>query len=178
MRKLLFALSFLAIVSCKETSKTEVSESQTSLATDTPSNITLNETKPSESSTAVETTAIQKKTFNDKEMLLTKAQVVGSILSVEFQVNTPEGKLVDFKFPLDEVNYIDDALSKKVGLLKDDAGVYMANPLSSNNKFILLRGKANNYLVSMKFPAPPAESRTVSFNIPNFGSFDQVQITR
>lgn len=176
MKQLLFTLSLLSIVACKDNAKTtETTDTTTTTETAAPDPIIREEVGANENA---EVASIQKKTVDDKEILLTKAKVVGSILSVEFQVNTPEGKLVDFMFPLNEVNYIDDALAKKNGLLKDDAGVYMANPLSSNKEFILLRGKATHYLVSMKFPAPPTESKTVSINIPKFGSFDEVPISR
>ncbi len=178
MKKLVFATAFLAIVACKEntkTSETVSTEPETTTTTDNTSGVTIEENKPVEPTVI---NSIQKKSLNELDINVTKARVTGDILTVELMVINKGTERISYYLPLDEVSYIDDATSKKYSLLKDDAGKYMANPINSTNKDISIFGTEKEHLITMKFPAPPAESKTISLNIPKFGSFDVLPITR
>ncbi|RTQ49633.1 hypothetical protein EJV47_12510 [Hymenobacter gummosus] len=117
------------------------------------------------------------------QVALTKARVVGDILSVELQYMLPpssdvSGSVSVFE-DIDQVNYVDDATSRKYEVLKDQQGKFMASPLSFNNKQFRVDVRKNlPALVSLKFPAPPATSQTISLRIPEAGSFDAVAVQR
>lgn len=117
------------------------------------------------------------------QVALTKARVVGDILSVELQYMLPPSSDVSGSVSvyedIDQVNYVDDATSRKYEVLKDQQGKFMASPLSYNDKQFKADVRKNvPALVSFKFPAPPATSQTISLSIPEAGSFDGVAVQR
>ncbi len=65
--------------------------------------------------------------------------MIGKILTVKViaQPNpAPNGntEFMSTSINLEQTNYIDDDTAKKVGLLQDDAGIWMAAPLNATNK--------------------------------------------
>lgn len=132
------------------------------------------------------TQAIQTKTIGNDTIHLTKAKVVGQILNVEFVAvppKAPDGKYDYFagsSHKLADFDYIDEATSKKVTLLQDENGKYMADPINSgNHKEIRIPFSTRHPLtISLKFPAPPATSPTITIDFPGVGSFDSVPVSR
>lgn len=116
------------------------------------------------------------------QVALTKARVTGDILTVELQYSLPPASDDRFKSanaPLDQITYIDDATSRKYDVLKDQAGNYMAVPLGYNKKQISIMARDSGPgITSIKFPAPPATSPTISLSIPEVGSFDAIAVQR
>ena len=115
------------------------------------------------------------------QVALIKALVRGDILTVELHytigANADSSPIIYEK--MDQINYIDDATSKKYGVLKDQEGTYMASPLRSDNKELRIStSKAGPAIVTIKFPAPPPTSQTISLTIPEVGSFDGVAVQR
>lgn len=113
---------------------------------------------------------------------LTSAKVTGQILTVEFVVvpkKKADGKYewITYGIPMKNISYIDDATAKKVSLLQDDSGGYMASPQNSQGDDIRLDSNAP-IMVTLKFPAPPETSPTVSVNFSKVGSFDGVPVSR
>ena len=177
MKKLIFATSLIAIVACNDTKKEESVENTSA------SEMTKTEEKTSEESTApkVETPiALSSKTLNEEVASVIKAKVIGKVLYVELIINSG-GKSGLHVMDIREINYVDDAEAKKHDVLKDDSDNFQASPLQSSgsNKIQL----STNYnspeaLISLKFAAPPETSKTITLNIPDFGSFDAIPITR
>lgn len=106
------------------------------------------------------------------------ARVVGAILSVDVRVNVPTKKYLILRPALKDIFLIDDATAKKSGLLKDDAGKYLASPTNSEGDNIDIHGYDLAYALNFKFPAPSADAKTVSVTIPSLGGFDGLPITR
>jgi hypothetical protein len=109
------------------------------------------------------------------EWRLSKVNVTGAILTVEFDL---EGKCCFTEFvPIDQVSYIDDASAKKFSPLRDEGGLWMAAPLNLNKEleFHIAGGITR---VWIKFPAPPAESKTISLNLPKIGALDGLPVQR
>ncbi len=106
---------------------------------------------------------------------LNKVKVTGDVLTVQLTF-TGKGAVPVLK--LDEISLIDDKTSQRIGMLKDDAGQYMASPLSGNGKNLEVNLYESPAVVWFKFPAPPATSPTVSLNIPEVAPFDGVPVTR
>ncbi|MCS4534661.1 phosphoribosylglycinamide synthetase [Neisseria montereyensis] len=130
-----------------------------------------------------ETTPIQTQEYGDGNMVhLTKARVVGQILTVEFLFvpkRKPDGsyRYVSYETKLDNVSYIDDAAAQKVSLLQDEAGVYMASPLASNKTEIRIY-ENGPIKMTLKFPAPPPSTPSISIDLPQIGSFDAIPVSR
>jgi hypothetical protein len=118
------------------------------------------------------------------EVDLTDVAVSGDIVTVSLRYRNLQvdfGATVDF--PIEQVSITDDATSRRYGVLKDQAGQYMASPLSSNNsiRFTVVSEKAfpGSYEVAwFKFPAPPPEAQTISINVPKVAPFDKIRIQR
>jgi hypothetical protein len=105
---------------------------------------------------------------------LVKAKVSGAILSVEFEVS---GESCENEYiPLQDISYIDENTAKKLTVLKDEGGQWMAGPLDDDR----LRAKAcgGKSKMWMKFPAPPAETKTITINISQLGSLDSIPVQR
>ena len=109
---------------------------------------------------------------------LERVAVTGNILTV--QLRYIGGKSSNQMFGVEQVSVIDDATSNRIGVLKDQEGVYMASPLlgSKSDQMNILYGRETPTIVWFKFPAPPATSATVSINIPGVAPFDGVAVTR
>ncbi|WP_374665367.1 hypothetical protein [Acinetobacter sp.] len=115
-------------------------------------------------------------------LALQSVKVTGKILTVKVMAQpnpAPNGKteFMSTSINLSQTNYIDDDTAKKVGLLQDDAGVWMAAPLNATDKAIS-KASYDPILLTFKFPAPPESTKTVSINLGNAGSFDGIPVER
>ena len=177
MKKLIICISALALFACKDEKKeTTVTTTQdvdtTNLKEETP----VEETTPITESP----TALSSKTVNNDVLMVTKAKVTGKVLYVELVLKSTEGSSLHV-MNIKEINYIDDAEAKKHEILKDDEGIYQASPMqSTKGSKLQVSTRATNpeTLISLKFPAPPENSKTITLNMPDFGSFDAITITR
>ncbi|MFC5921230.1 phosphoribosylglycinamide synthetase [Neisseria weixii] len=128
--------------------------------------------------------AIQSKPYNGTTVHLTKAKVVGPILTVEFVFEPkrkPNGEYdyVDgYEATFGDLSYIDEASAQKVGLLQDENGKFSASPTSSDGKKLYISGISKMTAVTLKYPAPPATTQTISIDLPKVGSFDSIPVTR
>lgn len=112
------------------------------------------------------------------QVALNKVAVTGDILTVQLSYVRPGATSAEYDHPdLDQVSVIDDATSQRIGVLKDDAGNWMASPKGSGDQMDL-RIESTPLVVWFKFPAPPATSKTVSINVPDVAPFDGVPVTR
>lgn len=110
------------------------------------------------------------------QVSLNKVAVTGDILTVALSFSG--GECCTYT-PVDKVGVIDDATSQRLGVLKDNAGNWMAAPIYSNNREIRVEAsKESPAQVWFKFPAPPPTSKTVSITIPEVAPFDAVPVTR
>lgn len=115
-------------------------------------------------------------------LALQSVKVIGKILTVKVMAQpnpAPNGKteFMSTSINLSQTNYIDDDTAKKVGLLQDDAGVWMAAPLNATDKAIS-KASYDPILLTFKFPAPPESTKTISINLGNAGSFDGIPVER
>lgn len=128
--------------------------------------------------------ATQSKPYGDGITVhLSKARVVGQILTIEFTFEPKRNAGGQYESgrsyygkPAD-LAYIDDASAQKVGLLQDATGKYMISP-QSNNGELHISGRSHPEVATLKFPAPPANVPSISIDLPGIGSFDGVPITR
>ncbi len=106
---------------------------------------------------------------------LNRVAVTGDILTVSM---TFSGGTCCVHMRIEDVSVIDDATSQRIGVLKDNAGKYMAAPLESNGTSVSPESWRTPSVVWFKFPAPPATSKTVSIALPGVAPFDAVPVTR
>lgn len=109
------------------------------------------------------------------QVALNKVGVTGDVLTVQL---TYTGGSSTHVIEVDEVSAIDDASARQFGVLKDNAGKWLAAPLSGSGKQMIFASTRAPVIVWFKFPAPPAESKTVSINIPGAAPFDGVPVAR
>ena len=127
--------------------------------------------------------AIESKPFGEGTLALTKAKVVGQILNVEFIFTPPKKPNGDYKFTnvhsgeLKDFAYIDETTSKRISLLQDENGKYMADPIGGAGRNIGLTGTTPK-IIALKFPAPAETTPTITIDYPGAGSFDSVQVSR
>lgn len=114
---------------------------------------------------------------NGYQVALNRVAVTGDVLTVALTYSG--GKCCAYA-RLDEVSVIDDATAQRIGVLKDNAGKWMASPLDSRGDRLLIGmgGGTSPRQVWFKFPAPPAGSKTVSIALPEVAPFDAVPVTR
>lgn len=126
---------------------------------------------------------IESKPFGEGTLALTKAKVVGQILNVEFIFTPPKKPNGDYKFTnvhsgeLKDFAYIDETTSKRISLLQDENGKYMADPIGGAGRNIGLTGTTPK-IIALKFPAPAETTPTITIDFPGAGSFDSVQVSR
>lgn len=177
MKKVLIFAVAMALVSCKETKKVETEESPVIPKVTT----TEAQTSKEEGVTkAEEISPLSSKTLNEETISVTKAKVIGKVLYVEVLVKTSGNSSLNV-MNVKEINYVDDSEVKKHEVLKDDEGIYQASPLQyakSNKLQVMTSSSKPEALISLKFAAPPTTSKTITLNLPDFGSFDAIPISR
>ena len=115
------------------------------------------------------------------EVDLMRVEVTGDLLTVDLRFRNPTATFASAVLPIAQVSVIDDATSRRYGVVKDQAGTFMAAPLTSgrSSNRIMARVPANSHaVVWFKFPAPPPTSETVSINIPDAAPFDGIRLQR
>ncbi|WP_099365291.1 hypothetical protein [Sphingobacterium sp. 1.A.4] len=178
--KILLGLGLLACTACTTTTKTDQdTDKDTTIVVNQPASPVIVEERVVEEPAQPSTTnAISSKQVSDGTINVTKVNVLGSIMTVEMMLDNPEKNAININFPADNIYYIDDATAKKNSLLKDDAGKVMLTPTNSEGKKMRYLGSDKMVLMSLKFAAPPAESKTISLTLGDYGTFDGLPITR
>ena len=109
------------------------------------------------------------------QVALQRVAVTGDVLTVQLAYSGGTG----YSHPkLDEISIIDDATAKQLGVLKDNAGSWLAAPKGAGGNDLSVSLQNTPTIIWFKTPAPPATSKTVSINVPEVGPFDGVPVTR
>lgn len=174
-----FALSFLTLTSCKDEKATTTT--QVDNTTTPESSVKVEDTSENSATSPSSTTtnALAKKMIGNYEASITKAKVIGDILSVELRVKNTNGGEDRYSVGMNsrEIYYIEDQTGKKVSVLRDDKGDPLVNPISGG--YLRFSASAESEgIATIKFPAPSAETKTISFTFPEMGSFDEVPVQR
>lgn len=111
---------------------------------------------------------------------LTRVQATGDVLLVQLRFrNTSADRFTTVRFPVDEVNFIDDSSARRYGVLEDEASMPLASPLNDDDDQIVLRlAHGESAVAWFRFAVPDAETGTISINIPGVGPFDAVPLSR
>jgi hypothetical protein len=117
------------------------------------------------------------------EVDLTDVAVSGDVLTVSLRYRNMTHRYATVRFPIEEVSIIDDATSRRYGVLRDQSGQYIAAPLYRESS-VKLTVKSQKQIPGIyevawfKFPAPPPEAQTISINVPKVAPFDNIRIQR
>jgi hypothetical protein len=175
----LWMMAAIALAGCSGAPpENETAVADTSESAPATTGVTRTEVEPSPSPTpAPLPAAIQTQPGPEgAQVALNRVAVVGDVMTVALSYSG--GQCCTYT-PVDKVSVIDDATSQRIGVLKDNAGNWMAAPMYSNNKELRVGGsKTAPAQVWFKFPAPPATTKTVSITIPEVAPFDGVPVTR
>ena len=173
----LIAIPALAACQVKDdkadTGSTQASTTATPAETPTQSTIAVEQkTEP------VAQSVIQTQPGSDGVVVdLNKVAVTGDVLTVQLSVKAPYQDGKSFYMSERQISIIDDATAQRYSLLKDNEGNPLASPLSGTRVGNYI-AKGSTGIYWLKFPAPPATSKTVSINLPGVAPFDGVPVTR
>ena len=173
----LIAIPALAACQVKDdkadTGSTQASTTVTPAETPTQSTIAVEQkTEP------VAQSVIQTQPGSDGVVVdLNKVAVTGDVLTVQLSVKAPYQDGKSFYMSERQISIIDDATAQRYSLLKDNEGNPLASPLSGTRVGNYI-SKGSTGIYWLKFPAPPATSKTVSINLPGVAPFDGVPVTR
>ena len=104
---------------------------------------------------------------------ITGMDITGDILTVEFRAHTRENGRGQIVY-LDRVNYIEDQTSRKVDVLRDDDGKYIANPSNESGRFISV--DTDGGIGWIKFPRPGEGVTTISLTFPEAGALNGLPV--
>jgi hypothetical protein len=94
---------------------------------------------------------------------------------VRLRNGSPDQQEVSVKF--DEVYLMDAPNAKKYEVLRDEKGTYIAAVRSNwTDRWYDTLDPQQSYLLWIKFPAPPAEVRTITLQLPNTPPFEDLPI--
>ncbi|MGC1310310.1 MAG: hypothetical protein WA885_24030 [Phormidesmis sp.] len=114
---------------------------------------------------------------DNSEVDLMAAKVTGDIMTVTLRYRTLPNESLRTNYSINEVSYIDDATSKRYGVVQDESGAWLASPKNSVGN-ISININNNAEITWFKFPAPPPEAQTISINVPEVSPFDGVSVER
>ena len=174
----LAVLSLLALAACERSPNSQQAESSVPTSTgETQGTVTRTESlPPAEPAQPPQQAVIQTQPGPDgAQVALNKVRVTGDVMTVQLTYTGEDG--VPYVI-LDDVSLIDDATAQRIGVLKDNDGKWLASPLGGSGDRLSINLFQSPAIVWMKFPAPPATSKTVSLNIPQVAPFDGVPVTR
>ena len=94
-------------------------------------------------------------------------------IKVRFKA-TAESKI---ELPYKDTFVMDVAGAKKYEVLRDSEGKPLASTGSYSDKLVENLKSGDTIKIWWKFPAPPAETKTITFSLPNSEPFEDVPIT-
>ena len=121
--------------------------------------------------------ATQETNWKGVSATVTEFRRKGNSLTAKVQLmnhGSEEGK-PDIKF--DETYLIDTGAGKKYNVLKDEKNIYIASLRSGwDNRWYESLKPGESYVVWMKFPAPPPETKAITLQLPGMPPFEDLNI--
>ena len=121
--------------------------------------------------------ATQETNWKGVSATITEFRRKGNTLTAKVQLmnHGSDDSRVEVKF--DETYLIDTGAGKKYNVLKDEKGSYIASLRSGwNDRWYGDMKAGETYLLWMKFPAPPAETKAITLQLPGMAPFEDVNI--
>ena len=134
---------------------------------------------PAPTSTAPSAGALASQQTNWKGITasITEFRRKGNTLTAKVHLVNGGSEEVQPEIKYEDVYLIDTGAGKKFNVLKDEKGAYIAaNRSGWNDRWYDHMKPGDSYLLWMKFPAPPAETKAITLQLPNMAPFEDVAI--
>jgi len=132
-------------------------------------------------SSAQKTIQTQPSSDGTIEASLIEAKVKRNVLTIKVQLKNTSSKWIEPEIPFKQTFYTDIDTNKKYYALKDSEGKFIAGPASydwGGGTFKEKIGSNQSKIIWIKFPAPPADTKTIDIFIPHLLPFEDVTIQR
>jgi len=121
--------------------------------------------------------ATQETNFKGVSAAVTEFRRKGNTLTAKVHVVNHGTDKPEVAFKFDEVYLLDVGAGKKYNVLKDEKGAYIASTRSGwNDRWYDYMEPGSSYLLWMKFPAPPADVKVITLNLPGAPPFEDLTI--
>ena len=121
--------------------------------------------------------ATQETNWKGVSAAVTEFRRKGNTLTAKVQVVNHGGDEARVEIKFDEVYLIDTGAGKKYNTLRDEKSAYIASLRSGwNDRWYDTLKPGESYLLWMKFPAPPAETKAITLQLPGVPPFEDLNI--
>jgi len=121
--------------------------------------------------------ASQETNWKGVSATVTEFRRKGNTLTAKVQVVNHGGDQARVEVKFDETYLLDTGAGKKFNVLKDEKGGYIASLRSGwNDRWYDDLKPAESYLLWMKFPAPPPETKAITLQLPGMPPFEDLPI--
>jgi hypothetical protein len=121
--------------------------------------------------------ATQETNWKGVSATITEFRRKGNTLTAKVQLQNHGSEDARAEVNFGESYLIDTGAGKKYNVLKDEKDHYIASLRSGwNDRWYDTLKPGESYLLWMKFPAPPAETKAITLQIPNTPPFEDVNI--
>jgi hypothetical protein len=121
--------------------------------------------------------ATQETNWKGVSATITEFRRKGNTLTAKVQLQNHGAEDARAEVNFSESYLIDTAAGKKYNVLKDEKDHYIASLRSGyNDRWYDTLKPGESYLLWMKFPAPPPETKAITLQIPNTPPFEDVNI--
>jgi len=121
--------------------------------------------------------ATQETNWKGISATVTEFRRKGNTLTAKVQLSNHGTEKPQAEIKFDEVYLIDTGAGKKYNVLKDEKGAYIASLRSGwGDRWYDHMGPGDSYLLWMKFPAPPADVKVITLQLPGAPPFEDLNI--
>ena len=121
--------------------------------------------------------ATQETNWKGVSATITEFRRKGNTLTAKVQLMNHGSDEARAEVKFDDTYLIDTGAGKKFNVLKDEKNVYIASLRSGwNDRWYDTLKPGDSYLLWMKFPAPPAETKAITLQLPGIPPFEDVNI--
>lgn len=121
--------------------------------------------------------ATQETNWKGVSAAVTEFRRKGNTLTAKVHVVNHGMERPEVAFKFDEVYLIDTGAGKKYNVLRDEKGAYIASLRSGwEDRWYDNMQPGDSYLLWMKFPAPPADVKVITLQLPGAPPFEDLTI--
>jgi hypothetical protein len=186
MKRIVLPLSLaIVVLACSKpaeqtstaTSGSAQSTTQAVSATSAPTAAPAPAPAPVSAAPAAGAIATQETNWKGVSATVTEFRRKGNTLTAKVQLTNHGGADARVEIKFSETYLIDTGAGKKFNVLKDEKGEYIASLKSGwADRWYGDLKPGDSYLLWMKFPAPPAETKAITLQVPGAPPFEDLNI--
>ena len=121
--------------------------------------------------------ATQETNWKGISAAVTEFRRKGNTLTAKVQLSNHGTEKPQAEIKFEEVYLLDVGAGKKYNVLRDEKGAYIASLKSGwADRWYDYLAPGDSYLIWMKFPAPPADVKVITLNLPGMAPFEDLNI--